>query len=164
MKKIVNTGVMALALVAVVYAGLMLFSETKVEAEGQVIGYVDSDRIMEGYAPAISVNTQLASLRQKSEADLEKSVREKFGPGEISMLPRESQLEIQKMVEAAEGAFEEKSVKLRDEKWEPIVKSVNDTISKVALEQKIQVVVDKAVVIYGGVDITDKVLAKLPTK
>lgn len=162
MRKIVNTGALVLAIVSVVYAGTLFFSETKVEAEGQVVGYVDSDKIMETYGPAVAINTQLGSLRQKSEADLEKQVREKFGPGDVSMLPRESQLEIQKMIDTAEQEFNAKSDKLRTEKWDPIVKSVNDTVSKVAQEEKIQVIVDKAVVIYGGADITDKVLAKLP--
>lgn len=162
MKKLMNAGAVALALVAAIYAGTLFFTETKVEAEGQVVGYVDSDKIMEAYGPAVAINTQLATLRQKSEADLEKSVREKFGPGDVSMLPRESQLEIQKMIDIAEQDFNAQSDKLRTDKWEPIVKTVNDTVAKVAQEQKIQVVVDKAVVIYGGADITDKVLEKLP--
>lgn len=164
MKKYVSAGVVAVSLMVAVYAGSVFFSTPRVEAEGQLIGYVDSDKIMEKYAPAVAVNTQLADMRKKSEDDLEKTVRAKYGSGDVSMLPRESQVEIQKMVDQAEKDFNDTSDKLRAEKWAPLVITVNDNVSKVAQEEKLQVVVDKAVVIYGGVDLTDKVLARLSSK
>lgn len=164
MKKFASAGVIAVALLAAMYAGSALFSQPRAEAEGQLVGFVDSDRIMEKYAPAVEVNSQLVAMRKKSEADLEKAVRAKYGSGDVSMLPRESQMEIQKMLDKAEKDFDAKSDKLRAEKWAPIVKKVNDNVSKAAQAEKLQVVVDKAVVIYGGVDLTDKVLARLSSK
>jgi len=131
------------------------------QADGQIVGFVNSDEVLDNYSVAKTVNSELAALRKKSEANLEKEVKGKFGSGDVSTLPRESQLEIKKMIEQAEDKFQKESDALRKKKWEPIVKKVNETIGKVAKEEKLQVVLEQESVLYGGVNITNKVIAKL---
>jgi outer membrane protein len=133
-------------------------------AEGQVVGFVDSDAVLAAFQPAKDVNNELTGLRKTSEDNLKKKVQEKYGAGDLSSLPEESQMEVQKMIEEGDAQYQKDMDKLRAEKWAPIVKSVNETIKKVADEQHVQVVIDKAAVIYGGVDLTDAVIKVLPAK
>jgi outer membrane protein len=137
---------------------------SQVSAEGEMIGYVDSEKIIDKYPVAQSVNKELEGLRTQHESDFQKKVQDKYGTGDVQSLPREAHLEIQKMMDDAEKEFNDESDALRAKKWVPIVDAVNDTISKVADQEKLHVVLDKAAVIYGGVDITDKVIAQLPRK
>ena len=50
------------------------------------------------------------------------------------------------------------------ELMEPIEKSVEDTIKKVADSKGLSVVIEKAAVVYGGTDITQDVISKLTKK
>ncbi len=155
----VSVSVILLAAALAVY----MKSATAV-AEGQVVGFVDSEAILAAYGPAKDVNAELANLRKLSEEALKKQVQDKYGTGDMSSLPEESQLTIQKMVEDADRKYQSDMEKLRDEKWNPIVKTVNDVIKQVGDEQKVQVVLEKAAVVYGGLDLTEEVIKKLPAK
>ena len=161
MEKALKIASVGISLLLVFLAAGYFSGARQVAAEGQVVGYVNSDRILEEYEPAVKVNNELVELRKQSEKELEAMVREKFGPGDISTLPREQQLEVQQMVEKAETGFDEKSEQLREKKWIPLVDKVNAVIEKVAAEEKVQVVLEEASVIYGGVDLSEKVLQKL---
>jgi len=155
----VSVSVILLAAALAVY----MKSATAV-AEGHVVGFVDSEAILAAYGPAKDVNAELANLRKLSEEALKKQVQDKYGTGDMSSLPEESQLTIQKMVEDADRKYQSDMEKLRDEKWNPIVKTVNDVIKQVGDEQKVQVVLEKAAVVYGGLDLTEEVIKKLPAK
>ena len=52
----------------------------------------------------------------------------------------------------------------QNELMEPIIKSVDDTIKKVADTKGLSVVIEKAAVVYGGTDITQDVISKLTKK
>lgn len=134
------------------------------EAEGQVVGFVDSEKVLASYKPAKDVNDELTTLRKTSEDALKKKIQDKYGSGDPAALPQESQMEIQKMIEEADAQYQADMEKLKNEKWAPIVEAVNATIKKVADEQKVQVVIDKAAIIYGGVDLSDAVIKALPVK
>ena len=56
--------------------------------------------------------------------------------------------------------FAQKQVEL----MEPITKSIDDTIKKVADNKGLSVVIDDSVVIYGGTDITQDVISRLNKK
>ena len=131
-------------------------------AEGQVVGFVDSEAVLQSYQPAKDVNASLGDLKKQSENNLKKKVQEKYGTGDLSSLPEQDQMAVQKMVEEADSQYQSDMDKLRGEKWTPIVKAVNDVIKQVADEQHVQVVLEKAAVVYGGADLTDAVIKKLP--
>ena len=87
---------------------------------------------------------------------------------------------MQKEVQATRDEFNEKSKDMNNEEkdryyqqlqqrlgnkqnelMEPLLKQINDAISKVAEKKGLKVVVDKSSVIYGGADITDEVARSL---
>jgi len=151
----------SIAVLFLAAAGLLYRLNTSAVAEGEIIGYIDSDAVLESYGPAKDVNAELDSLRSRSETELRKKVTERFGPGDVSALPEESQMEIHRMVEEADARYRQEMTRLRDEKWEPIVKKINEVIKLVGQEHKVVVVLDKAAVVSGGVDLTDEVVKRL---
>ena len=52
----------------------------------------------------------------------------------------------------------------RAELTEPLVKSIEDTIKKVADTKGLSVVIEKSAVVYGGTDITQDVISRLAKK
>ena len=52
----------------------------------------------------------------------------------------------------------------QNELMEPILKSVDDAIKKVADAKGLSVVIDKAAVVYGGTDITQDVISRISKK
>ena len=52
----------------------------------------------------------------------------------------------------------------RKELLEPIIQSIEDTVKKVATAKGLSIVVEKSVVVHGGVDITRDVIARLGKK
>ncbi|MFA6448414.1 MAG: OmpH family outer membrane protein [bacterium] len=155
---------MAMAAAFLMAALATYVRSTSAEAEGQLVGFVDSEMILATYAPAKEVNLALGALKKTSEDNLKKKVQEKYGAGDLSSLPEQDQMAVQKMIEEADAQYQKDMDKLREEKWTPIVKTVNDTIKQIADEQKITVVLDKGAVIYGGVDLTEGVTKKLTAK
>lgn len=100
----------------------------------------------------------------------------------VSQSPKldEVRTAMQKEVQATRDEFNEKSKDMNNEEkdryyqqlqqrlgnkqnelMEPLLKQINDAISKVAEKKGLKVVVDKSSVIYGGADITDEVARSL---
>ncbi|MBP3780787.1 MAG: OmpH family outer membrane protein [Selenomonas sp.] len=88
--------------------------------------------------------------------------------------------EMQNAVQEAQKEFEEKSANMNDnekrdyytqtqqrlqqknqELMEPITKSVEESVKKVAEQKGLSVVLEKGAVVYGGVDITQDVLKQV---
>ncbi len=154
----------AIAVLLLLGAGAVYFKSVSAQAEGQVVGFVDSEAILANYPEAVQVNQELSSLRKASEDELHKKVQEKYGVDNLDSLPDESKLAIQKMVEDADGQYQKKILDLKSQKWDPIVNKVNDSIKQVGQAKGVQVVLEKAAVVYGGIDLTDEVISKLKAK
>lgn len=149
-----------------VAAGVASYVAASNSAQAQtqpVIAFVESDLIIQNYEPAKNLNLELDQLKQKSELDLEKTIKEKYGEGDVNALPEESRAAVQKMVEEADGQYQKEMERVRDEKWKPIVDKIKETISGVAQAHGAQLVLEKSAVIYGGIDISDEVIKKLST-
>lgn len=142
-------------------AGVFYWHSARASASGEIVATVDADRILASYPPAVAVNEELAKLKSDSEETLKGKVREKYGSADVTTLPKENQLEIQQMIDEAEGKFQSDVESVRGQKWEPILAAVRTTIGKVAAANGIVVVLQKDAVLYGGVDLTDKVIDEM---
>ncbi|MEW6201064.1 MAG: OmpH family outer membrane protein [bacterium] len=150
-------------LAALVFAagGMILRLTTSVEAEGIKIGYVDPDEILKKFQPAVDAAGRLDTLKAQREKDLRDKVVEKFGTADVDKLPREKQLELNRLIEEAEKSFEGEVDKIRQDEWDPVVGKVREMIEKVSQEAGITIVLQKEVVLYGGTDLTEDVLKEL---
>lgn len=137
MKKIVLLVVAALT--------LLTMSQAAFAADDKV-GYVDDMAILRQYAKFTAAQKQIdESARRKSDAakiafDKEKDEKKK------AQIAQNMQLEMRN---------EEARI------MDPILKEVNDTIERVAQQKGVTIVLNKAMLYYGGIDLTDDVVAAL---
>jgi outer membrane protein len=139
-------------------AGVLFWHSERAAAAGETVGFVDAERILQNYAPAVAVNEELARIKTDSEESLRVKVREKYGSADVATLPKENQLEVQQMVDEAESKFQKDVDAIRGQKWEPILAKVRESIGRVAGANGLMVVLQKDAVLFGGMDITDKVI------
>lgn len=124
------------------------------------VGVVDPDKILEQYAKAQVALKELAD----AEAKLKKRVQAKRREIEEAKEKNKTETEIQMLVEQFKIEIEPEARRLEEEskaKGEAIEKEIKEVINTVAKEQKLDVVLVKPVVLYGGTDISPSVLLKL---
>lgn len=135
-----KTAVLLLAI-----AALFAFGAISYAAEDK-IGYVNDMAVLQQFPKFKQAQKQISDLgKKKSDAaksafDKEKDEKKK------SQIVQNLQLEMR-----------DQEAKLMT----PILKQVNDTIAKVAKQKGITIVVNKALVYYGGTDITQDVIKAL---
>jgi outer membrane protein len=124
------------------------------------IGYVDTARVLASYKGAKSAQAQMqAELAeyQKAFAERQKKIMEAQKAGK-------SQAEIQKMTEQYErelAPLKQKAASLEQRLSKDVKTKIEAKINTIAKNRKVDVVVDKAVVLYGGVDLTSDVINAL---
>ncbi len=142
-----------------VIALIAVLTLSNAAAFAETIGVVDLDKVVNNYKQAQDVSAELkvkeAEL-QKFLADAQKKLKNTSTPVERKNLEEKLTKEFKKKSES----FRSYQVN----QMKAIEKNVFDTIDKVAKEQKIDVVLNKATVLKGGADLTDKILMILNSK
>jgi len=149
------------SLIIIAASGVFYLRSTKVSAQSQPIGYVDSDRIVQEYAPARDANSSWDDYQQQQDEVLRQKIVEKYKTDDVASLPKEAQLEVQKMFDDEDARRKQQFDKIRADKWDPAKKKIQDAINQVAQAKGIVVVLEKKAVLAGGVELTDEVLANL---
>jgi len=124
------------------------------------IGYIDSQLILKQYNHAITAQADLAQkqkefqeiLMQKQE-ELEKAKAENKSEEELLQLKEELEEELQPQKEALFQLNQQLSAKIE--------KDIIDATTKISKQLRIDVVLDKQVVVVGGMDLTSLILSKL---
>ncbi|MDO5115891.1 MAG: OmpH family outer membrane protein [Synergistaceae bacterium] len=133
-----------LALLLAIVA-LFAFGAISYAAE-DTVGYIDDMRVLQNFAKFQQAQKQLNDLGNKksntAKAAFDKESDEKK-KGEI--------------VQNLQFEMREEEAKLMN----PILKEVNDMVAKVAKQKGITIVVNRALVYYGGVDLTQDVINAL---
>ena len=117
-------------------------------AGSSAVGVVDHQQILSQHPDAQSVQTQMNVAIQEVQKDFEEK--------SAGMSDQEKQDYYQQ----CQQRLQQKQQELVD----PIMKSVEEAIQKVADAKGLSVVMDKALVIYGGQDITQDVINRLTKK
>ena len=128
-----------LAVVALFAAGAASY------AAEDVVGYVDDMMVLQQYSKFEQARKQLNDLSNAAKAAFDKETDEK----KKNEIVQNLQLEMR-----------EEEAKIMT----PILKEVNETIAKVAKKKGVTIVVNKALVYYGGTDLTQDVINALKTK
>jgi len=135
---------------------LMIGYSNKSNAGGT--GVVDLDKIRDNYSAAQELTAELnvkeAELKQFI-TDAQKQIQDAKTPLEKKNLEEKlsRQFDIKRLASSKDQA----------QKWALIESSVIKSIKEVSAAKKFDLVLNKQVVIDGGVDITDEILAKLNT-
>ncbi len=127
------------------------------------VGYIDGDRIQKSYKQAEKATKEF----MKMEADYQKLVAEKQQELNSARIEGKSDKELEKILEQVKKEIEPKKAELEKMMQTTMLKIRQDVVTateSVAKDLGIDVVLDKQVVITGGVDITDMVINKLNEK
>lgn len=109
------------------------------------VGVVDRDQIMAQHPSAQNVENQMRAAITEVQKDFEEK--------SAGMSDQEKQ-----------DYYRQCQVRLQQKQQElidPLIKSIDDAVKKVADAKGLSVVVEKAVVVYGGTDITNDVVSRL---
>ena len=124
------------------------------------IGYVDTAKVLTSYKGAQSAQAQMQKELQTYQTELaerQKKIQEAQKAGK-------SQAEIQKMMEQFEkelAPLKNKAAQLEQKLSADVKTKVEAQIKSIAQRRKVDVVIDKAAVLYGGVDLTNDVINAL---
>ena len=125
-------------------------------ANADTIGVVDFNRIVDNYSKVKSLSDEISdkySEIQRYTLDKEREYKKLNSPIERKNFEEATARELQKKQEAY--------IKLKERKEAEVDVAIKNAVKQAAIENKIGIVVEKSVVFFGGVDITDKVLKNL---
>lgn len=132
--------------------GLFAFAQ----ANAEVVGVVDFDKVVDNYAKVKTVSDEISDKYaeiQRYSLDKEREYKKLSTPLERKNFEEATARELSKRQEAY--------LKLKEKKEAEIDTAIKNAIKQVAIANKIDTVVEKTVVFFGGVDITDKVVKAL---
>ena len=133
-------------------ASFMLFGA----ANAEVIGIVDFDRIVDNYTRVKTVSNEISDKYaeiQRYTLDKEREYKKLSTPLERKNFEEATARELSKKQDAY--------LKLKEKKEAEIDLAIKNAIKQVAVESKVTTVVEKSVIFFGGVDLTDKVVKQL---
>jgi len=142
----------------VVFASLAVMGLSGLHAFAQQVGVVDLDRIVNNYSKAQDVSADLkvkeAEL-QKFLADAQKQLKDTTSPVEKKNLEDK----LTQQFKAKSDEFKDAQIK----QWKQIEDNIFSAIETVSKTNKLDVVLVKSSVLYGGTDVTEQILTLLNT-
>ena len=127
-------------------------------ANAEVIGTVDFDKIINNYTKVKTVTNEISDKyaeMQRYSLDKDREYKRLTTPLERKNFEEATMKELARKEEAY--------LRLKEKKESEIDAEIRNTIKQVAINNKIDTVVEKSVTFFGGVDITDKVIKQLNT-
>jgi len=125
-------------------------------ANAEVIGVVDFDKIVDNYSKVKTLSDEISDKYaeiQRYTLDKEREYKKISTPLERKNFEENTARELAKKQDAY--------LKLKEKKEAEIDASIKAAIKQVAIENKLDTVVEKSVIFFGGVDVTDKVVKTL---
>ena len=125
-------------------------------ASAEVIGVVDFDKVVDNYSKVKTLSDEISDKYaeiQRYTLDKEREYKKLSTPLERKNFEESMARELSKRQDAC--------LKLKEKKEAEIDTAIKNAIKQVAISNKIDTVVEKSVIFFGGIDITDKVVKAL---
>ena len=125
-------------------------------ANAEVIGIVDFDKVVDNYSRVKAVSNEISDKYaeiQRYSFDKEREYKKLSTPLERKNFEEAVARELSKKQDAY--------LKLKERKEAEIDAAIKNAIKQVAIQTKVTTVVEKSVVFFGGIDLTDKVVKQL---
>ena len=122
----------------------------------EVVGIVDFDKIVDNYSKVKTVSNEISDKYaeiQRYSLDKEREYKKLSTPLERKNFEEAVARELSRKQEAY--------LKLKEKKEAEIDVAIKAAIKQVAISSKVTTVVEKSVVFFGGIDLTDKVVKQL---
>ena len=139
----------AAAVVALlILAGLVTWQSGPVLGQSFTLGYVDMQRALDNHPRKASSERALQEFLQAKKREFDQRAKS-LGPVQRQELDRQLQQEF---------------VQKREELLSGLDKDIRQAVEKIGRDRGVSIVLDRTVVLYGGVDLTDAVIAQLAAK
>ncbi len=125
-------------------------------ANAEVVGIVDFDKVVDNYSKVKAVSNEISDKYaeiQRYSFDKEREYKKLSTPLERKNFEEAVARELSKKQDAY--------LKLKEKKEAEIDAAIKNAIKQVAIATKVTTVVEKSVVFFGGIDLTDKVVKQL---
>ncbi|MBI4277747.1 MAG: OmpH family outer membrane protein [Armatimonadetes bacterium] len=145
--KMVAMAAVVVALVVGVAAAVLFLTPTAATVFGQSfsVGYVDMPRLLESHPRRAASEKALQEFFQAKQREFQDKAKN-MAPPQRQQLDRQLQQQI---------------LQKRQELLGGLDKDIRTAIAKVARDRTVSVVLDRSVVLYGGVDLTEDVIKLL---
>ena len=120
------------------------------------VAYADEDTI--GYVDDMLVLRQFSKFQQ-AQKQLEELDKRKSSAAKAEFDKETDEVKKRNIIEKLQTEMREEEAKLMN----PVLKEVSDTVSKVAKQKGVTLVLNKLLVYYGGIDLTQDVINALKT-
>ncbi|MCR5335490.1 MAG: OmpH family outer membrane protein [Synergistes sp.] len=137
-----KTAVLLLAVLALIALGSVAY------ADEDTIGYVDDMLVLRQF-----------SKFQQAQKQLEELDKRKSSAAKAEFDKETDEVKKRNIIEKLQTEMREEEAKLMN----PVLKEVSDTVSKVAKQKGVTLVLNKLLVYYGGIDLTQDVINALKT-
>ena len=125
-------------------------------ANAEVIGVIDFDKVVDNYSKVKTLSDEMSDKYtelQRYTLDKEREYKKLTTPLERKNFEEATARELTRRQDAY--------MKLKEKKEAEIDNAIKNAVRQVAIENKIDTVVEKSVIFFGGLDITDKVVKAL---
>ncbi len=124
------------------------------------IGYIDSQKILKDYNKAITAQADLAK-KQKAFQDLVLSKQQELEKAKVSSKNDEELIQLKEDFEGQLAPNRDELIEMNRKLSADIEKDILEATRKIAKQLRVDVVLDKQVVLVGGMDLTSLVLSSL---
>ena len=124
------------------------------------IGYIDVQKVFKDYKETSKAQKELSKQEESFKKDFDES-QKKLKDAEDKGKSREELEKMKKELEEKLSPKRNELLKLNEQMTMKLQKEIISAVSKVAQKVGIDVVVDKQVIIVGGMDLTDLVVTEL---
>ena len=142
----------------ILFLALLILSISATNANADTIGVIDFDKIVDNYSKVKMLSDEISDKYaeiQRYSLDKEREYKKLSTPLERKNFEETTARELAKKQEAY--------MRLKEKKEAEIDLAIRTAVKQVAIENKADTVVEKSVIFFGGVDLTDKVIKSLNT-
>lgn len=122
------------------------------------IAIIDLNKIIDNHPVSLSWDKELDRLKTERESEVRDLIKEKYGVTEESQLTDQQKNEVQRLIIMENEKFRQDMIPQRNEKLQKVEEDVIKFSSEIAKSNGFDYVFDRVAVIFGGEDITDKVI------
>jgi len=138
----------AVLVVAAAVAALVLWTGTPVIGQSFTVGYVDMQKALDNHPRKSASERALQEFFQAKQREFQQRSR--------GMTPVQRQ--------ELDRQLQQQFLAKREELFSGLDRDIRQAVAKVAKDRGVSVVLDRTVVLYGGTDLTDAVIAQLTAK
>ncbi len=138
----------AIVIVVAAAAGVMWWTGTPAIGQSFSIGYVDMQKALEGHPRRASSERALQEFFQSKQREFQSRSKG------LSAVQRQE----------LDRQLQQQFVAKREELLGGLDKDIRTAVEKVAKDRGFSIILDRSVVLYGGTDLTDAVVAQLTGK